>query len=181
VIPVAGRNRIQKEDKLTDYKEVSTTQHESGREQRVATFKITQLIWLLLGLLEAMIALRVVFKLIAVNAANPFATLLYKVTDFFVAPFASLTGAPAVGGMVLEISSILAMIVYFLIAWALERIVYVLFYRPRGPVSVRQTIVADHIPQLIPVDVSQTVTTERTTTQAPTGVSQTTVTESTNP
>jgi uncharacterized protein YggT (Ycf19 family) len=132
---------------MTDYKEVRTTQNESGREQRVATFKATQLIWLLLGILEAAIALRVVFKLIAVNAANPFAALLYNVTDLFVAPFASLIGAPAVGGMVLEISSIIAMIVYFLIAWALERIVYVLFYRPRGPVGVRQTSVSDHTPK----------------------------------
>ncbi len=132
---------------MTDYKEVRTTQYEQGQEQRVATFKVTQLIWLLLGLLEAAIALRVLFKLIAVNAANPFAALLYGVTDFFVAPFASLIGAPAVGGMVLEISSIIAMIVYFLIAWVLERIVYVLFYRPRGPVSVRQTSVSDHTPQ----------------------------------
>jgi YggT family protein len=132
---------------MADYKEVRTTEHESGQEQRVATFKATQLIWLLLGLLEAAIALRIVFKLIAVNAANPFATVLYKLTDFFVAPFASLVGAPAAGGMVLEISSIIAMIVYLLIGWALERIVYVLFYRPSGPVSVRQTIVADHTPQ----------------------------------
>jgi len=132
---------------MTDYKEVRTTQYEQGREQRVATFKVTQLIWLLLGLLEAAIALRVLFKLIAVNAANPFAALLYGVTNLFVAPFASLIGAPAAGGMVLEISSIIAMIVYFLIAWVLERIVYVLFYRPRGPVSVRQTSVSDHTPQ----------------------------------
>jgi YggT family protein len=169
---------------MTDFKEVRTTQHESGQEQRVATFKATQMIWLLLGLLEAAIALRIVFKLIAVNAANPFASLLYKVTDFFVAPFASLMGAPAAGGMVLEISSIIAMIVYLLIGWVLERTIYVIFYRPRGgPVSVRQTIVADHIPQQAPVDVSQTVTTDRTTTtQTPEGGSQTTVTnERSNP
>jgi len=152
---------------MTDYKEVRTTQHEQGREQRVATFKATQLIWLLLGILEAAIALRVVFKLIAVNATNPFAALLYNVTDFFVAPFASLIGAPAAGGMVLEISSIIAMIVYFLIAWALERIVYLLFYRPRGPVSVRQTVVADHTPQVGPVVADQTTVTERRNTQTP--------------
>jgi hypothetical protein len=77
-------------------------------------------------------ALRVVFKLVGVNAANSFATLLYNVTNIFVAPFASLTGAPAAGNSVFEFSSIIAMIVYLLIAWALERIVYVLFYRPRG-------------------------------------------------
>ncbi len=152
---------------MTDYKEVRTSEHEQGREQRFAAFKATQIIWLLLGLLEAVIALRVVFKLIAVNAANPFATLLYNVTNLFVAPFASLTGSLAVGGMVLEISSIIAMIVYLLIAWALERIVYVLFYRPRGPVSVRQTIVSDHTPLQAPLSASQTTVTERTNTQTP--------------
>jgi YggT family protein len=164
---------------MTDYKEVRTTQHESGQEQRIATFKATQLIWLMIGLLETALALRVMFKLIAVNPTNPFAALLYRVTDFFVAPFASLTGAPAFEGMVLEISTIIAMIVYLLIAWAIERMVYVLFYRPRGPVSVRQTVIADHTPQQVPVDVSQTVTTERTLTQPTAGVSQTTVTKST--
>ena len=165
---------------MTDYQETRTTEHEQGREQRAATFKATQIIWLLLGLLEAAIALRVIFKLIAVNAANPFATLLYNVTNLFVAPFASLASAPSAAGMVLEISSIIAMIVYLLIAWALERIVYVLFYRPRGPVSVRQTTIAEHIPQQAPLDVSQTTTTDRTTTQAPIIASQTTVTEHTN-
>jgi uncharacterized protein YggT (Ycf19 family) len=152
---------------MTDYKEVRTTEHEQGSEQRATTFKATQIIWLLLGILEALIALRVVFKLIGVNAANPFATLLYNVTNIFVAPFASLTGAPAAGGMVLEISSIIAMIVYLLIAWGLARILYVLFYRPRGPVSVRQTTVADHSPQQAPTGVSQTTVTERTNTQTP--------------
>jgi len=152
---------------MTEYQEVRTTEHEAGREQRVATFKATQLIWLLLSLLEAALALRIVFKLIAVNAANPFATLLYGVTNLFVAPFASLVGTLKAGGMVLEISSIIAMIVYLLIAWALERIVYVLFYRPRGPVSVRQTIVADHTPQPAALGASQTTVTERTNTQTP--------------
>jgi len=164
---------------MTDYREVRTTEHEQGREQRVATFKATQLIWLILGLVEAAIALRVIFKLIAVNAENSFATLLYGVTNLFVAPFASLASAPAAGGMVLEISSIIAMIVYLLVGWALERIVYVLFYRPRGPVSVRQTTVAEHTPQQAPLGVNQTMTTERTTTQTPVAASQTTVTEST--
>jgi hypothetical protein len=131
---------------MTAYKEVRTEQRESGQTQRVATFKATQLIWLLFGLLEAAIGLRVLFKVIAVNPAAPFAALLYKVTDLFLAPFAGLVGAPAFDGMVLEISSIIAMIVYLLIAWALERFVYVLFYRPRGPVSVRQTTVADRTP-----------------------------------
>ena len=165
---------------MTDYREVRTTEHEQGSEQRLTTFKVTQLIWLLLGLLEALIALRVLFKLIGVNPANAFATFLYGVTSIFVAPFASLTGAPSAGGMVLEISSIIAMIVYLLIAWGIERIVYVVFYRPRGPVSRRQTIIAEHTPPQAPIAVSQTTTTESRTAQAPLNASQTTVTERTD-
>jgi hypothetical protein len=165
---------------MTDYREVRTTEHEEGREQRVATFKVTQVIWLLLVLLEVAIALRVMFKLIGVNAANPFATLLYNLTYLFVFPFASLVKPLAFDRFVFETSSIIAMIVYLLIAWALERIVYVLFYRPRGPVSVRQTSIAEHTPQPAPLGVSQTTTTDRTTTQAPTSASETTVTEHTN-
>ncbi len=131
---------------MTDFKEVRTEQHEAGQSQRVTTFKATQIIWLLFGLLEAAIGLRVLFKLIAVNPANPFADFLYNVTGLFLAPFATLIRAPSADGMVFEVSSIIAMIVYFLIAWALERFVYVLFYRPRGTVSVRQTVVAEHTP-----------------------------------
>jgi hypothetical protein len=73
-----------------------------------------------------------------------------------------LTGASAAGGIVLEISSIIAMIVYLLIGWALGRTNYVLFYRPRGPVSVRQTILTDNTPQQAPMGVSQTTDTKRT-------------------
>ncbi|HWR64568.1 MAG TPA: YggT family protein [Bellilinea sp.] len=159
---------------MTDYKEVRTTAHEQGSEGRVTTFKVTQLIWLLVGLLEGVLALRFIFKLIGVNAANAFASLLYSVTDLFVAPFASLTGAPAAAGMVLEISTLIAMVVYALIGWVLARIAYVLFYRPTGPVSTRQTVVAEHTPLQ---GVSQTRT---TTTKAPSVDSQTTTTENTN-
>lgn len=152
---------------MTDYREVSTTEHEPGRRQRVATFKATQIIWLLLGLLEAAIALRVVFKLIAVNAANPFAKLLYGVTNLFVGPFKSLVGNPTSSNNVLEITSIIAMLVYLLIAWGIERIVNVIFYRPRGPVSVRQTTIAEHTPLQGSVSATQTTVTERTNTKTP--------------
>jgi hypothetical protein len=71
------------------------------------------------------------------------------------------------------------MIVYLLVGWGLARIVDVVFYRPRGPVSVRQTVISDHTPPQAPLGVSQTMTTDRTTTQGPIGTSQTTVTERT--
>ena len=132
---------------MTNYQEVRTTQQGSGRDQRLFTFKATQLIWLGLGLLEGLLALRIFLKLIGANAANPFAGLLYGLTDVFLVPFVGLTGTPAAGGMVLEISSLIAMIVYALVAWVIERLVWVIFYRPRSAAVNTQTTVTDrHTP-----------------------------------
>lgn len=132
---------------MSDFREVRTERQETGQGGRVATFKLTQLIWLVFGLIEAAIGLRVIFKLIAVNPGNPFASFLYLVTGMFLAPFRTLVRSPSAEGMVLEVSSIIAMIIYALIAWALDRMVYVMFYRPRGNTSVRRTVVEEHTPR----------------------------------
>ena len=124
--------------------ETRTTQREPERERRIFTFKATQLVWLLFGILEALIALRIGLKLIGANPDSPVAALIYGLTSLFLAPFAGLVGTPSAGAMVLEISSVIAMVVYALIAWALERIIWVIFYRPRGPdVGVTQTTTTD--------------------------------------
>jgi len=129
---------------MTDVKEVRTTEREPERERRIFTFKATQLIWLFLGVLEALLALRILLKLMAANPANAFAAFTYSVTDIFLLPFVGLIGTPAIGEMVLELTSIIAMLVYGLIGWAAERLVWVIFYRPRGPsVSVTQTSTQD--------------------------------------
>jgi hypothetical protein len=122
-----------KEFIMTDNRisEVRTTQNEPERERRIFTFKATQLVWLFFGILEALIALRIGLKLIGANQASPIAAFIYGVTSLFLFPFTGLTGTPAAGGMVLEISSVIAMVVYALIAWGLERAIWVIFYRPR--------------------------------------------------
>jgi YggT family protein len=119
--------------------EVRTSQREPNREQRIFTFKATYMIWLLVVMLEGLIALRIGLKLIGANADNSFAALIYGFTSLFLFPFVGLTGTPAVGGMVLEISSMIAMVVYGLAGWAFERLVWVIFYRPReAAVAVTQ-------------------------------------------
>ena len=119
--------------------EVQTSQKEPERERRIFTFKATQLIWLLLGILEGLLALRFVLKLIAANPASPIAVAIYGFTGLFLWPFAGLTPTPAAAGMVLELSTMIAMVVYALIAWAIERTIWVIFYRPRGPVTQTTT------------------------------------------
>jgi hypothetical protein len=124
---------------INSVSEVQTTQKEPERERRIFTFKATQVIWLLLSIFEALLALRFVLKLIGANPASPFAVALYGFTGLFLYPFVGLIGTPAAGGMVMEISTLIAMLVYGLIAWAVERIIFVIFYRPRGPVTQTTT------------------------------------------
>jgi len=114
--------------------EVRTTQREPEREQRIFTFKATQLVWLLFGVLIGLIALRIGLKLIGANPESGIVALIYGFTAPFLFPFTGLIGSPTYGNMVLELSSMFAMLIYALIAWAVERTVWLIFYRPSGPV-----------------------------------------------
>ena len=111
--------------------QTTTSQREPGLEQRIATFKATYVIWLLAGLLEALLGFRIALKLIGANPANPFAKLVYSFSNIFVLPFQGLTATPAAGGAVLELSSFIAMVVYALLFWAFAKLVWVILYRPR--------------------------------------------------
>jgi hypothetical protein len=114
--------------------ETRTSQNETGQEQRIFSFKATQFVWLAFGALEALIALRIGLKLIGANPESPIVALIYGFTYLFLFPFEGLVNSPATGNMVLELSSMFAMLIYGLIAWGLERIVWLIFYRPRGSV-----------------------------------------------
>jgi len=114
--------------------EVTSSQREPEREQRIFTFKATQLIWLLFGILEAVIALRIGLKLIGANPDSAIVALIYGFTNLFLFPFAGLVSSPTAGNMALELSSMFAMLIYALVAWAVERTVWLIFYRPGGPV-----------------------------------------------
>lgn len=120
-------SRIQHRD---GYKKQTRITEHPNAERRVAVAKAAQFIWLLVVALEALIGLRVVLKLIAANPANPIATMVYALSDFFLWPFWGLTVTPSAQGMVLEIPSLIAMFLYALLGWLIVRLVWVVFYRP---------------------------------------------------
>jgi YGGT family len=100
---------------------------------RIILDRISALIGFLFMVLEGVIGLRVLLKLMGANPQNIFASVIYHFTAYFLTPFNGLTINPASGGMVLEITSIMAMIVYALIAWAIIRLLWLVFYQPRPP------------------------------------------------
>lgn len=136
--------------------EVRTSHQELEQGERLFTLKATQLIWLGLGLLEALIALRIGLKLIGANPDSLFATFIYNFSNIFLFPFEGVVNNPVIGAAVVELSSLIAMVVYALLGWAVERIIWMIFYRPRGPVvDITQTITRE------PIAVTRTTTSER--------------------
>jgi hypothetical protein len=99
---------------------------------------------MLFGLLIGMIALRFGLKLIGANPESGIVALIYGFTDLFLFPFTGLVSSPTTGNMVLELSSLFAMLIYGLVAWGIERIVWLIFYRPRGGPVVGTTETTTH-------------------------------------
>lgn len=92
--------------------------------------KLSQLIWLIFGVIEVLIGLRILLKLIGANPYNDFAHFIYNASAVFLAPFFGLVGSPAANGMVLELPSLIAMLVYAFLGWAVVRVIWLAFYRP---------------------------------------------------
>lgn len=105
---------------------------QTGVERRQTLLRISNLIWLVAGIVEELIGMRFLLKLIAANPANAFARLVYGLSDLLVGPFLTLTDSPTFGEAILEVPSLIAMLVYALVAWAGARLIWVLFERSRA-------------------------------------------------
>jgi len=75
------------------------------------------------------IAPYVALKLLGANSAAGFSRWTYGVTDVLLAPFRNLLPTIGTEQSVLEMSVIVAILVYALIGWALARLMAILFFR----------------------------------------------------
>lgn len=127
--PVARREDVRvNQQPGAEQRQTVTEDVNAGQRQTLQW--VTALISFLFTVLEGLIGLRVVLKLIDANSNNAFASFIYNITALFVAPFNSLMVNPALGGNVLELTSLVALIVYAVIAAVLIRLVWLLFYHP---------------------------------------------------
>lgn len=125
--------------------EVQTSHSEPKRGQRIFTYKASTLIWLALYVVEILIALRIILEFMAANPDSPIVIFIYGLTSVILVPFAGLIAPTTIGGRVLEMSSVFAMGVYALAAVAIERLVWLVFYRPRRQAAtVTETTTSEH-------------------------------------
>jgi hypothetical protein len=106
--------------------EVHASAYDPYASRRRASYKLVQAIWLLFGIVEGLLAIRFVLKLLGANEAAGFAQLIYSASGPFVSPFNNLFGNPGSGGSVLELNTIVAILVYMLVAWLVVKVVWLL-------------------------------------------------------
>ena len=115
----------------TDRTQATTYDPYAGR--RATSIKVTRAIYLIFGLIEVLLLIRFVLKALGANAEAGFAQLIYGMTAPLVAPFAGLFGTPqAAGGATLELHTLIALVIYALVAWLLARAAWLVFGEGRS-------------------------------------------------
>ena len=87
------------------------------------------LIYLCFGVICGLLLIRLVLKLLGANTAAAFTQWIYGVSGFFLAPFPNLLPSIGTEQSQLEMSVVVALLVYALTAWVLARLVAIIFFR----------------------------------------------------
>lgn len=85
-------------------------------------FRGTQIVWYVLSLLEVLLGFRFVLKLMGANPEAGFSSFVYALTWPFTAPFLAVFPRTVVQGSIFEWTTLLAMLVYWMIALAIVRL-----------------------------------------------------------
>lgn len=104
------------------------TEKEAGKNETVGT--IIQLVYYLTGILEILLGFRFILKVLGANPGSPFVSFIYPLSGAFENPFRGIFHSSVTQGIetgaVLEPSTLVAMLVYGLIAIGLVELVKLL-------------------------------------------------------
>ena len=110
----------------------STTQADGAQVQQRTVSTTTRspgvvmaqrVIWFIVGVVNVLIAIRFVLLLLGANHSAGFVDFIYGITDVLVAPFVGIFGAPTYGRFMFAWSSVIAVVVYSLIAWGIVKLI----------------------------------------------------------
>ena len=79
-------------------------------------YRGTQIVWYIFGILEILLTFRFALKLLGANSYAGFTSFIYGVTHIFVSLFISVFRVTYAEGSIFEWTTILAMLVYWIIA-----------------------------------------------------------------
>lgn len=122
---MSSRQNVTQVREYTDTDEnVAAEHHAVARDGGVPTAVLaSRVVWFVAGFIITLLVLRMVLLLLAANQGNAFVDFVYALSAIFAAPFFGIFAyTPAYGSSVFEISSLVAILVYALVAWGLVRL-----------------------------------------------------------
>lgn len=111
---------------------VETVAADPYDSRRATVDRVVQAVYLAFGVLEGLLAIRFILKLLGANPAAGFASFIYNMTAPFLSPFAGIFGTPQSNGSVLELHTLVAIVVYALVAWLIARVIWLALGDTRG-------------------------------------------------
>ena len=126
---VRRTNVVTKSSGVTGAKEYQT---------KKAIFRTYQVIWYILGVIEVLLAFRIVLKFLGANSYSGFTNFIYTLSAPFAVPFAGILGVTGFSDMIFEWSTFIAMAVYAIIAYGIVALFQIV--KPTNPDEVDSTI-----------------------------------------
>ena len=131
--PVSGVDRVE------------SVAYDPFADRRLAAQRTVQLVYWVFGLIEGLILVRFILKALGANPSAGFAQFIYGITAPLVAPFYGMFGNPTAQGSVLELHSIVALIVYALVAWLIAKLVWIIAGETRSAVKTHSTQIENRL------------------------------------
>lgn len=82
----------------------------------------SRIVWFIAGFISIVLALRIILLMLGANQGSGFVDLVYGLGGFFAAPFVGIFGSPTYGQFYFDTASLIAIVVYLLIAWGLSKL-----------------------------------------------------------
>lgn len=117
---------------------VKTEHPQQVYETKKTIFRTYQVIWYVLGFIEVLLLFRIILKALGANPLSGFASLVYLISDPFALPFYGIFRISVVNEAVFEWSTILAGVVYLIIAYGLVQ--FMQFLKPTTPQEVETSV-----------------------------------------
>ncbi len=111
----------------TNHKETAKDVAAAEEARAKSALKVTQFVDYIYWIIMALIAVRFTFKLIGANTENALVKLLYEASDPFINIFKGIVGdITTSGSSVIEISSLIALLIIWLLYHAVLKLIVVL-------------------------------------------------------
>lgn len=119
--------------------QVQTEHPQKVFQKKKAIFRTYQVIWYVLGIIEVLLGFRMTLKALGASPISGFTSLVYALSDPLALPFRGILSTTfASQGSVFEWSTLVAAVVYLLIAWGLVELLQ--FAKPVTPQEVEQEV-----------------------------------------